>query len=273
MTPAQAAVLGVVQGLTEFLPVSSSAHLILARAMFGWEVDDGLGLAFDIACHVGTLLAVLFYFRHDIGALVRVAMSPGRWTDPGGDDASMLRAIVVATLPLLVLGLVITVAQLPLDTMRTMTVAGVALGLGGVLLLAVERVRRATRGARPPGVWEALSLGAGQALAVVPGVSRAGAVMAVAMLLGWRRERAARLAFLLGVPAIGVSAGKAALDLAAAGVTVDVTLVFVVGIVSSGIVGYGTVKYFIRYVSRYSLDLFAAYRLVAGAAIVWSAGG
>ena len=137
-------------------------------------------------------------------------------------------------------------------------------------MLAAERAGPRTRDETKLGPWEAFGLGLAQASALVPGVSRSGAVLVAAMFLGLRRERAARFAFLLGVPAILAAGGKAALDLAAQGVAPGGAGLLAVGAVSSGVVGYAAVKCFMRYVSRHSLDPFAAYRVVLGAAaLAW----
>jgi undecaprenyl-diphosphatase len=264
----EAAALGTLQGLTEFLPISSSAHLLLARAFFGWDTEARFGLAFDVACHVGTLVAVLAYYRRDVVELTRAAVRPRTWLGGPGDSAALVRSIAMGTVPVGVVGL--AAGDLVTGALRTVDVVGVTLALGAALMLAAERAGARTRDETTLGVWEALGLGLAQASALVPGVSRSGAVLVVAMFLGLRRERAARFAFLLGIPAIAAAGGKATLDLAAQGVPSGGMTLLAVGVVSSGIVGYGAVKFFMRYVSRHSLDGFAAYRLVLGAAaLVW----
>ena len=271
VTALQAALLGMVQGLTEFLPISSSAHLLLVRAVFGWEPEDRLALAFDVACHVGTLGAVLIYFRRDVVDLVRVAAEPRSWFDGASVPAALLRAIAIGTIPVVIVG--VAAADAISGSLRTASVAGAALAIGAVAMLAAERAGRRTRSETTLGPWEALGLGVAQALALVPGVSRSGAVLTVAMFFGLRRDRAARFAFLLGIPAIVASTAKTTLDLSIAGVSTDALALFAVGIASSAVVGYAAVKYFIRYVSRYSLDVFAVYRLAIAAAVVLWAGG
>ncbi len=262
--------LGTVQGLTEFLPVSSSAHLILARTFLGWDVAGEMSLAFDVACHVGTLAAVVLYFRHDLASLAGAAATPTTWFTGGDDYARMLRCLAIGTVPIALVG--ITMGDFITESLRTAEVAGVSLAVGAVVMLAAERagVPR-TRDEKSLGSVGALGLGLAQALALVPGVSRSGAVLTVAMLMGMRRERAARFAFLLGVPAIVAAAAKAALDLVGQSLPEEAALLFVIGIASSGVVGYLAVKYFIRYISRYSLDVFAVYRLgLAASVIVWA---
>ena len=257
----------MVQGLTEFLPISSSAHLILARAFFGWEAGGQFALAFDVACHVGTLVAVVFYFRHDVGAMVLAAADPTGWSDARG-PSKLLRSLVIGTVPIVIVG--VTLADIITRSLRTPQVAGASLAVGAVAMLVAERVGRRGRTEETLGTGEALGLGLAQAAALVPGVSRSGAVLTVAMVIGLDRARAARFAFLLGIPAILAAAGAAAVDLAAQGVRPGAPGLFAIGITSSSAVGYFAVKYFIRYVSRYSLDLFAAYRLaLAGCVLLW----
>ncbi len=270
MTALQAALLGVVQGLTEFLPISSSAHLILARTFLGWELEPRFAAAFDVACHVGTLLAVLVYFRRDVAGLAATAALPRAWLGDG-TDAVLLRAIAIGSVPVAVVGL--AAADVVTGSLRTAGVAGVALAAGAVAMLVAERLRTRTRSETTLGPWEALGLGAAQAAALVPGVSRSGAVLTVAMLFGLRRERAARFAFLLGIPAIMAAGAGATLDLVAAGVPSGGIVLMAIGGVSSAVVGYLTISYFIQSVSRRSLDPYAVYRLVLAGAVFFRAAG
>lgn len=259
----EAALLGVVQGLTEFLPISSSAHLILARTYFGWEAGEW-GLAFDVACHVGTLLAVLVYFRREVVAMA--AAVPDAWRGGDRDASRLLRSIVLGTVPVIVVGAFFadTIARL---FRNPVVIVGTLTG-GALLMLAAERIGSRLRMETTLGVWEALGLGLAQAAALVPGVSRSGAVLTVAMLMGVQRERAARFAFLLGIPAIVAAAGKAALDLRGQGLPSNAVALCVVGVTASAVVGYLTVRYFIRYSARYSLDVFAVYRLALAASVL-----
>ena len=272
MNALEAALLGTLQGLTEFLPISSSGHLLLARAFFGWDTEARFGLAFDVACHIGTLLAVVAYYRRDVVELTRAAVIPHTWFGGRQEGAAALaRSLALGTAPIGLVGL--AAADFVTGALRTATVAGASLLLGAALMLVAERVGSRSRDETALGPWEALGLGFAQAAALVPGVSRSGAVLVAAMLLGLRRERAARFAFLLGIPAILAAGGKASLDLAAQGIPPGAPALFAVGAVSSAGVGYAAVKYFMRYVSRHSLAPFAAYRVVlGGAALAWAAG-
>jgi len=260
-----AALLGAIQGLTEFLPVSSSAHLILARAFFGWDAGR-LGLAFDVAVHAGTLLAVVAYFRRDLVAMA--AAAPAAWRRDTGPDGRLLRLVVLGTLPIVPAGLLYS--ERVEEALRTPAVAASMLAVGAVALLAVERLAGRDRDEGSLTLAGALAIGVAQATALVPGVSRSGATIAVGMWLGMRRDAAARFGFLLGVPAIAAAAAKEGLALAGAGLDAGAWLLFAIGAAASAVVGYLTVKYFIRFLTGHRLDGFAYYRLaLAAATLAW----
>jgi len=260
-----AALLGVVQGVTEFLPVSSSAHLILARAFFGWDAE-GLGLAFDVACHLGTLLAVLVFFRVDLAAMLKAL--PRLFSSPLTPDARRIWLIVAGTIPIVIVGLLW--ADVIEDRMRTPAVAAVALLVGAVLLLLIERFGNSTGGEESLGVAGAFGVGVAQSAALIPGVSRSGSTIAAGMALGLRRDVAARFTFLMSIPAIVAAAAKEGLELRHLAFTSGDAMMFAVGIGSSAVVGYLTVKYFIRYLATHRLDVFAWYRIALTAAtVVW----
>jgi undecaprenyl-diphosphatase len=261
-----AVLLGIIQGLTEFLPVSSSAHLILARLFFGWETPPEFGLAFDVALHLGTLAAILTFFRAEIGAMCRAV--PALFAVEPGESGRLIRLIVVGTIPVVIVGLLF--ADVIEERMRTPGVAATALAVGAVAMLAAERVGR-RRGTEVSMGWlDALAIGCAQAAALVPGVSRSGSTIALAMFLGLRRDAAARFTFLLAIPATLAAAGKESLELRHLALTDDAVLLFVIGIVVSGVVGYLTIKYFLRFLAGHRLDVFAYYRiLLAAATAVW----
>lgn len=265
----EAILLGAVQGLTEFLPVSSSAHLILARMVFGWDAEHP-GLAFDVACHVGTLVAVVAYFRRDVLAMVRQLPSIGRRDRTG--SARLVQLIAIGTIPVVVIGLLLA-ASIEAH-MRTPAVAAVTLAAGAVLFLVVERVAARTRDEGSLSTGEALAIGVAQAAALVPGVSRSGATITVAMFAGLRRDAAARFSFLLGVPAIVGAAGHAGLGLLHTGLSRDDMTLFLAGMAVSAVVGYAAISFLLRYLSGHSLAIFAWYRLGLAAAVVlmWMAG-
>jgi undecaprenyl-diphosphatase len=262
----EAALLGVVQGLTEFLPVSSSGHLILARAFFGWDGEQ-FGLPFDVACHVGTLAAILLYFRHDLAALVPGVPHLAR---PGAHpSARRLWFIALATIPAVIVGGVFGDF---VESVRAPAVIAATLGIGGILMVVAERVGAHSRGHEGISLSEAMAIGVAQACALVPGVSRSGATITMALFLGLTREAGARFSFVLGIPAMLGAATLEGLKLARADIAMDaVTMqVFVVGMVVSGVVGYLTVRFFLRYLVSHTLTAFAAYRLaLAAATLLW----
>ena len=268
----QAVVLGVVQGLTEFLPVSSSAHLILARALLGWDAAE-LGLAFDVACHVGTLGAVVAYFRADMAGLA--AAVPGLFRGPlwpADGAARRLRLIAVGTVPVVIVGVLLAGAIE--DTLRTPWVTVVTLVAVALLFLAVERSGRATRGEEAVTPATAFVIGMAQAAALVPGVSRSGATITTGMCFGIRREAAARFSFLLGVPAILAAAAHEGLPLFSTGISREQAWLFLIGMGVSGVVGYLTIKYFLRYLVSHTLAPFAWYRIaLAAVTAVWLLSG
>ena len=261
MTFVFAALLGIVQGLTEFLPVSSSAHLILARALFGWDADV-FGLAFDVACHVGTLLAVVIYFWNDLWAMAR-ALPRAFGAD---EDARRIRLIVIGTVPVVIVGLAF--ADAIENGLRSPAVTVVTLTLGAILFLAAERFRPAQRAASSITPVEALAFGCAQAAALVPGISRSGATITMGLFLGIQRAEAARFSFLLGVPAILAAAAKEGAHLVETGMSGDAVPLFLIGMLTSAVVGYLTVRFFMRFLGSNRLDVFAAYRLALAAVVV-----
>jgi undecaprenyl-diphosphatase len=256
-----AAILGVVQGITEFLPVSSSAHLLLGRHAFGW-VDPQTGLVFDVATHLGTLVATIIYFRDDLlgmaGALPRILT--------GAPEARLLRLVVIGTVPIVIVGLLFAKwieahARIPIVTVVT-------LSAGAIGLLLVERLGPRTRGVEDLTPGDGAAFGLAQAAALIPGISRSGSTLTVGMLMGVRREAAARFTFLMGIPAVVAALAKESLELRHLHVTADLAMLLAVGAVVSGIVGYLAIRFLIRYLVGHRLDVFAYYRL-ALAAVVW----
>lgn len=260
----QAVLLGVVQGLTEFLPVSSSAHLILARAFFGWDSDQ-FGLSFDVACHLGTLLAILAFFRADLARMI--AAIPRMPSSRGDEYARLNWLIVLGTVPVVIVGLLLHDAE---DALRTPVVAGVTLAVGGVLLIVADRWSARARDVESLGYGEAIALGCAQSAALVPGVSRSGGTITLALFLGLRRDVAARFSFLLGIPAISAAAAYEGLKLVGEPMPARTAQLFLLGILVSAFVGYLTIKYFLQYLAHHSISVFGWYRIaLAVAVVVW----
>lgn len=260
-----AALLGVVQGLTEFLPVSSSGHLILARAFFGWD-PGRFGIAFDVACHVGTLLAVVGFYITDVGRLI--AAAPGALSGRDGEYERLGRLIIVGTIPVVIVGGLF--ADVIEGSIRSPLMVALTLTIGGIGLIIAERVGRKSRDARTLAYGEALAIGVAQSAALAPGISRSGATLTMALLLNVERASAARFVFLLSLPAIVAAAAKEGLDLAKVGMEGIPVAIFAVGMVTSALVGYITVKFFVKYLAHHSLEVFAYYRFaLAAVTVVW----
>lgn len=260
-----AALLGVVQGLTEFLPVSSSGHLILARAFFGWD-PGRFGIAFDVACHVGTLLAVVAFFRADVVKLI--AAAPGALTGRDGEYERLGRLIIAGTIPIVIVGGLF--ADVIEGRLRSPLVVAITLAIGGIGLMLAERIGGKTRDARTLGYAEAIAIGCAQSLALAPGMSRSGATLTMALFLNLERASAARFVFLMSLPAIVAAAAKEALDLSEVGLAGLPVTLLAVGLVTSALVGYVTVKFFVRYLAAHSLEVFAYYRFaLAAVTVIW----
>jgi undecaprenyl-diphosphatase len=256
-----AVLLGIVQGLTEFLPVSSSAHLILVRAFFGWEIPADAALAFDVAVHVGTLVAILIFFRREITNMI--LSLPGAVSSAPDPQARLVQLIVVGTLPVVVVGLLF--AELIEEHLRQPVVSVGALTVGAVALLIAERLGPRERTEMSLGWLDALLIGCAQASALIPGMSRSGSTIAVGMFLGMRRDAAARFTFLLAIPAMIAAAAKESIAFMQSDAPALDLQMFAVGMVTSAIVGYLTIKYFLRFLAGHRLDVFAYYRFVLAA--------
>jgi len=274
--PASAALiallLGLVQGATEFLPISSSAHLYAIPYLFG--ISDPLlsSLAFAAVIHLGTLAAVLVALRHDVMRLTRVALrtiaSGGRHRGDSADERLIL-AIVIGSIPAVLLGL--TAGDLLEGAVRTPLVVAGAVTAGALLLWFAERVSSRERPLQSVGVIDGLMVGLAQALALIPGISRSGATISGGLLLGFRREAAARFGFLLGIPAIA-GAGTIELrrllesseDLAAS------APLLVIGVMSAFISGLFAIKLLFRILDGGSTRIFVVYRFAFAAVLVAS---
>jgi undecaprenyl-diphosphatase len=269
VSPLAAVLLGVVQGLTEFLPVSSSAHLILVRALFGFQADESVLQVFDVACHVGTLIAVVAFFWADLWRLVFAL--PKAFSASPGPDGQRLRFIIIGTIPVVIVG-GLWGHQLE-ESVRSASVVAWPLAIGGLLMIVAERTGSHRRQEGVMTWVDALIVGVAQALALIPGVSRSGITITGGLFLGFDRAAIARFSFLLSVPAIVAAAAKGAIDMRHMTVTHADIALFGIGLVSSAIVGYIAVRFLLRFVSTNRLDVFAYYRLaLAALTLVWLLG-
>jgi undecaprenyl-diphosphatase len=253
----RAVVLGIVQGLTEFLPVSSSGHLILIPALFGW---DDQGLAFDVGLHGGTLLALLAYFWRDWYVMFRTGLADlarhGARISNWRTDTRLLWLLALGSLPAGVVGLLFN--DWIEAHVRQPWLVAIMLALMGTVMLLADRLAANRRPIATVGMTDALIIGVGQALALVPGVSRSGATVTAGLARGLRREDAVRFAFLLGTPAfVGALLLKSA-DLAALSGTEARDML--VGFATSAIVGFAAIHLLLRWVRTRSLLVFVLYR-------------
>jgi undecaprenyl-diphosphatase len=262
VTEIQVVILAIVQGLTEFLPISSSGHLVLVPVFFGWADQ---GLAFDVAVHFGSLLAVLLFFRSDIHALLRGSISV-----LGGDvttiESRMALGIALGTVPAALAGLAFAgwiEANLRSPIVIVFTLSGYA-----VLMMLADRFGRRSRGISSITVKEAVLIGVAQALALVPGTSRSGVTITAAMALGFERQDAARFSFLLAIPVILLATVYSLIGLVSSDVEVAWDQL-AIGVLVSGIVAYLSIEFFMRFVSRIGLMPFAIYRLALAAVILY----
>lgn len=267
MTDLQIAVLALVQGITEFLPISSSAHLVLVPVLTGWPDQ---GLLIDIAVHVGSLGAVLVYFRGDVGRMLAGSVRGIVARDPGEPGFRLLLLIGLATVPVLAAG--VALKAVTGDGIRSAVVIGWA-SLGfGILLYLVDRHAPRERDLGEIGVRDALLIGLAQALALIPGTSRAGITITAARALGYRRDESARFSMLMAIPTILAAGALLALDLVelgTAGSGRDVILATVLSFAAA----FAAILFLMRWLQRASFAPFVVYRCVLGALLLlWAYG-
>jgi undecaprenyl-diphosphatase len=263
----QAIVLGLVQGATEFAPVSSSGHLILVPWMFGWTVigDSDLQKSFDVALHLGTLLGALIYFRHDVARYLRAwlrSIAARRMTTP---DERIAWALVIGTIPGAIVGALFE--DLIQGKLGAPWLIAVMLVSFGIPLVIVDRLARSDRAFDSIGPRDGLLLGTAQALALQPGVSRSGVTMTAARAMGLDRESAARFSFLLSLPIIAGAGAYKAVDLAQSGFQ-GYAAEFVAGMAASAVSGFVVIWGLLRYLKRHDFMVFLWYRVVVAAVVV-----
>ncbi len=270
MSPLVALFLGLVQAATEFLPVSSTAHLLVFGELLGQHLDDPLFRAFVAIIQSGTTVAVVVYFRRELWRILRAVVEGLLHGRPlGTPEARLGWLIALGTLPAAVAGKLL---ERRIEALGNVTIA-LSLVVWGLVLLAVERFARHRRTVSEVGLADALLIGCGQALALVPGTSRSGATLTTGMALGFRREDAARFSFLLSVPII-LAAGlyKLAKDLPALRGEPAWSLATLIGTVVSFAAGYVVIGWLLRYLRTRTTYLFVAWRLAAGiliALLLW----
>jgi len=269
MTIIQAIILGIVQGLTEFLPISSSGHLILVPWLFNWHFllnNPDLNKTFDVALHLGTFVAVLVYFWREVGKLIAAwVRSIGRRSlaDP---MAKLAWLLLVSTIPAAIVGVVLE--SFIEDRLGKPWIIAIAMIVFAGFMYLVDHIAKLDRELDSLTWFDAVLIGCAQALALCPGVSRSGITMMTGMLLRLDRESAARYSFLLSIPVIGGAAAYKALEVAKNGLPSGTAMPFLVGMISAALSGLVAIWFVLAYLKRHNFNLFVLYRIVVGAAVL-----
>jgi undecaprenyl-diphosphatase len=277
----QVVVLAIVQGLAEFIPVSSSGHLIIVRRLLGWnELSPAHELSFDVALHFGTLLSVLFYFRRTWFQIIRAALGGRvvRFSEVGGEDQNLtadeqreerilLWFLAVATIPGAIAGKLLEHSAEDYFREHIFLIAG-ALIVVALLMWWGEKVSQFTKPLTRITFADALIVGCAQATALIPGVSRSGSTITAGLFRNMTREAAVRFSFLLSTPLIAGAALLKAHELRKEGLPAGMHMPFLVGVLVSAIVGYAAIAWLIRYLQSNSLKVFIVYRIVVGVIVI-----
>lgn len=262
----EAIILGIVQGATEFIPVSSSGHLIVIPRLLGWAQDQGL--AFDAALHIGTLVALVAYFRKDL-ADIFIGGTRGLITrKSGGRQTGMLIGIILGSIPAAVVGLLIM--ETAETTFRNPYLIASTLSGVAIVMLVADSTGKKKRSIDDIKLSDWLIIGVAQSIALVPGVSRSGITISAGLFRNLERDVAARASFLLSAPAVLGAAVLTVGSLVKAGFPQDQLAFFIVGIVTAAVVGYICIGFLISYLKRYSVRLFVYYRFGLAALIVYT---
>lgn len=257
----QILLLALVQGITEFLPVSSSAHLILVPVLTGWQDQ---GLAFDVALHLGSLSAVLIYFRDDILSMTR-SWTQSLVTRRLDSESRLAWAVILGTIPVGLAGLAF--ADVIEDTLRSPLYMAAGLILFGLALGWADWKHRGQRDERQLDWKDVLFIGVAQAIALFPGTSRSGITITAALLLGLSRDAAARFSFLLSIPVIMIACGLQTFALIESGMDTDWPAM-IAGILISGISAYLCIHYFLGFIKRIGMQPFVVYRIALGLILI-----
>ncbi len=274
-------VLAIIQGLAEFIPVSSSGHLIIVRRLLGWnDLSPAHELTFDVALHFGTLLSVLFYFRRTWFQIIRAALGGKvvRFSEAGGSDQNLtaeeqreerllLWFFVIATIPGAIAGKLLEHSAEDYFREHIYLIA-TALIVVALLMGWGEKVSQLTKPLTRISFADALIVGCAQATALIPGVSRSGSTITAGLFRNMTREAAVRFSFLLSTPIIAGAALLKAHELRKEGLPAGMHMPFLVGVLVSAVVGYAAIAWLIRYLQSNSLRVFIVYRIVVGVIVI-----
>ncbi len=269
MSVLHAIILGIVQGLTEFLPISSSGHLILVPWLLGWNVfhgNENLNKTFDVALHLGTFVAAIAYFRREVVVIVRAWLRSLARRSVKTPDERLAWLLLVSTIPAGLVG--VAFESFVEDRLGKPWLICVMLIVFGLVMLAVDITARANKHMDDLRFGGALGIGVAQAIALSPGVSRSGITMVTGLLLGLDRESAARYSFLLSVPVVGGAAVLKLGQLAANGMPPHMLTPFVAGTIAAAISGLAAIWFLLDYLRKHTFAIFVAYRLIVGVALL-----
>jgi undecaprenyl-diphosphatase len=266
MSATEAVVLGIVQGLTEFLPISSSAHLRIAPTLMHWQDP---GVAYDAVIQLGSVLAVISYFAKDLWRISIGAVKGVAVRDFAAQDVRVAAAILLGTVPIGILGILLKhLIEQPDSPIRSVTVVGIASIVMGLFLMLSEKLGTHQRSIESIGARDGLLVGFGQCMALIPGCSRSGSTLTVAMLLNLKRADAARFSFLLGIPAITLAGLLEFKKMVESGLAGDAITNLIVGFVVSTVVSYAAIAWLLKYLQHHSTWVFVIYRLIFGSAVL-----
>ncbi len=256
----EAIVLGLIQGPTEFLPISSSAHLLIFSQLFGWEDP---GAAFTAVTQIGTEMAVVIYFRHEIARIVMATLRSVRNAEVRQTpDARMGFLIIIGTIPIAILGFAFK-DQIETGA-RNLHLIGTTLIVLGLVLLAAEKVGKRERGIETVDRTDGIAIGFAQALALIPGVSRSGATITAGLLRGLTREAAARYSFLLSIPAVLLSGLFELRHIGEGGPETAALAPTILAAVLAFVVGYASIAFLLKFLAQRSTAIFVVYRIALG---------
>ena len=261
----QALALGIVQGLTEFLPVSSSAHLTIVPWLFGWETP---GLVFDTSLHLGTAAALLLFFWKDFWKIIQSILIPKSFTNKGElkDTRTLTFGIILGILPAGIIGFIfdkqIETLFSPENLSKTIYIVSFTLIFFGVLLFMADKYGKKKKTLTGMSIKDAFLIGLMQVCSLIPGTSRSGSTMTAGMALGYTREQAARFSFLLGTPIIILAGLFKLKDLFKITMDTPTILYFITGFLASFISGYFVIAFFIKFLQKHTVTSFTIYRIL-----------
>ncbi|HCC23769.1 TPA: undecaprenyl-diphosphatase UppP [Candidatus Falkowbacteria bacterium] len=254
----------LVQAVTEFWPVSSSGHLVLLHELLQMQVIDDL--TFDVALHLGTALALIWYFWVDIKRYAKAFFSIFRGVNLGSEDQKTVFNLMLATVPAVLVGIFL---ESTIEVVfRSVIIVAINLIVGGLIIFAVERWGQKKRDFENLSLIESFGIGCAQALALIPGVSRSGSTIITGMILKLKRPEAARFSFLLSIPIVLGAAAKKLFEISWNLVSAKELYIFLYSVILTFVIGYFIIKYFLRFLQNRSLNIFGWYRILLGLIIL-----